>query len=394
MKTKNLFKMLLTTALLVVASCGGSNQSNETYEEPNPKVEATTIKYYYNQIYSENPKPDEIVVKDHKYVYLLGALENNPYYVFIGWENRAEEKIYRPGEKVYFTVDVSLYAYWAEACSNCSGKGNIDIYEECSDCHGEGHITKPWTYECPNCHGGGQVEDRRMCDTCHGASTLDIYRCNYGHTYYAQYFGDYVTLCPYCANLGRTSIMTTSGKRDCPYCNDGYIDYGYKTCGTCNGVGTITSNFNYNCERCSNSGQILTSVETCSLCHGSKLEKHEFEPVVWINGNFTIELSDTSMHISQIVYSEYFGHRFAISTSKDLNPYFDLDFQKGTHTFIAETIEGTQIYSEDYYFNNLIKGQKYYLYATYIFPTDKQMENVYGPYAFTPGVGYSTTIEK
>ena len=400
MRVTNIFKRLGVVFLLFTTSCtnlfnlfqhddANTPCDNCSEEEDNPVVLATTITYYN---YPYDDEADATVTKDHKYIYLLEAPEtSDSSMVFVGWENRAEERLYRPGARFYYDQDVSLYGYWVDKCSQCEGSGETKTYKSCSECNGVGYTTTTSVTQCANCHGSGQVKDERMCNTCHGAGKLDIFRCNYGHTYYAQYFGDYVTLCPTCANLGRTSIMTTSGKRKCGDCNDGYVDYGMKTCGSCNGNGSVSKDIKHNCEHCNATGQVLDQTYACSLCHGSRMKIYEEEAIAWVN-SIRVVLEDNSLHLSFTSFTApYIAYRAALSESKEVNPYFDLTYRKGTEGVWAEVEDGF-IVSEEIFFYDLVSGKDYYLYFYYIGGEGEKMSEIVGPYRFTPGVGYSTTI--
>ena len=122
-------------------------------------------------------------------------------YMFIGWNNKFEDRIYQPGDKFSLNGNVTLYAMWAEPCSNCDGAGSISRQEDCSYC----------------------VNGRD-----------DYWYCSYcGKETYVTIINGYGAVCNTCHR------KATERSRDCTYCDGkGYLIY-RNSCESCNGRGYL-----------------------------------------------------------------------------------------------------------------------------------------------------------
>ena len=109
-------------------------------------------------------------------------------YVFAGWKNSLEDRVYMPSEVFSLNQDVTFYATWNKICDKCEGAGFYTeetscgclIGSVCKNCNGflYQHTTgygSEWlcrscgttTYEtCPYCNGSNQVVVNHDCLSC------------------------------------------------------------------------------------------------------------------------------------------------------------------------------------------------------------------------------------
>ena len=65
-------------------------------------------------------------------------------YLFYGWNNLYDGKVYQGGDWLTADINLTMYAMWAPACSICGGDGYLED-NACQKCEGEG-------YFCPYCN--------------------------------------------------------------------------------------------------------------------------------------------------------------------------------------------------------------------------------------------------
>lgn len=202
------------------------------------------------------------------------------------------------------------------SCSNCRGKGNVQLQSSCSQCDGMGRVTV--NERCASCSGQGTVTVANTCGTCRGSgqtrssctATGAIKRgnriiCQHGSicpscqgqgmvqdtaASVANAVGGILTAisskgrqrprrqqaqmvrCSTCSGRGWVSCSACGGSRVvsayCPSCSGTGKINNQSRCSSCRGAGSHSKTVN--CTSCSR-GKVYTS-EPCPTCSGSGLE--------------------------------------------------------------------------------------------------------------------------
>jgi RecJ-like exonuclease len=157
-----------------------------------------------------------------------------------------------------------------KVCTECGGKGVVQIQTTCTSCEGNG------SYKCSDCKGTGRrpgmtVGSYIKCETCNGVGKIECKICS-GNGKIISY-----KTCPKCN--GKVQLPTSStqiNQTKMEFCSDcagtGKIKV-QTTCAKCSGSGQVpfgpTSNWEIKpCQYCSGKGQII-SYKTCPKCNGT-----------------------------------------------------------------------------------------------------------------------------
>ena len=120
-------------------------------------------------------------------------------YVFLGRNNKFEDKIYQPGDLFSLNGNVTLYAMWAEICPECNGSQTITSQKDCSYCSG-GRISY---YYCSHCNKKTSVTVINgigtICNTCGFIASLKSETCSYCN---GKGYISHINDCETCAGRG------------------------------------------------------------------------------------------------------------------------------------------------------------------------------------------------
>ncbi len=157
-----------------------------------------------------------------------------------------------------------------KACSECGGKGTIQLQTICSNCEGKG------SYKCNECKGTGNrpgmtVGSYITCEACNGKGEFSCKTCS-GKGKFFTY--QTCTKCNGKVQLSSGNTQTNQTKMQlCDECSgNGKIKI-ESICNKCTGTGEIpfgpASNWEKKaCKSCAGKGQ-STSFKVCSKCNGT-----------------------------------------------------------------------------------------------------------------------------
>lgn len=155
-------------------------------------------------------------------------------------------------------------------CSECNGKGTVQMQTLCDRCNGKGN------YTCANCKGNGKVISNtcnsclEKCTVCSGMGTIICNSCA-GNGKIVSY-----QTCQKCngkVRLSATNIANKPSVQICDACSGNKTIKTQKPCGKCNGSGEEPFGPGSNWERrpcitCAGKGQII-SFNICKKCNGT-----------------------------------------------------------------------------------------------------------------------------
>lgn len=158
-----------------------------------------------------------------------------------------------------------------KVCSECGGKGNVQVLTTCSVCEGKG------SYNCTDCKGTGRrpgmtVGSYIKCEACNGVGKFDCNVCT-GNGKIISY-----ETCKKCNGKiqlpANTSSQNSAPKLEvCPDCTGNGKIKTQTTCIKCGGTGQApfgpSSNWeNKPCQSCSGKGKISSFIR-CTKCNGT-----------------------------------------------------------------------------------------------------------------------------
>ena len=147
-------------------------------------------------------------------------------YIFRGWNNIHESRVYKSGDYFDGNFDVEFWAMWElyDLCDECDGAGTLRG-DDCSHCYGNGKT------RCTNgCTWTNGVYTKMTCPNCKGTSGFTTINgiggvCNSCYRNYGKIYTANEVTCSKCNGKGYTG--------NCSYCNG--LGYNTITCPSCNG---------------------------------------------------------------------------------------------------------------------------------------------------------------